>query len=280
MTRISPPHPSSGFREQSQVPAFGELFSGMVDNLGTSAFHASLRTVLQSITYFDCCIILSYSPAQAPTLLEQQSTMFSERYQCHYFTDAYNQDPFYRAALRRLNIGVSRCHEIAEGDFSNSSYFNSYYKYTGLVDEIGMLCPIDEATVHISLGRYQGSEPFEDVDLQLLGRTQVLLYSLIRKHASLTPAIACKLDPIGGESSRPGDNLFARFQVTRREAEVASLILKGHTNTSISHVLGISEETVKVHRKRLYAKLSISSQAELFMMFMGMMGRTMAQYSF
>jgi DNA-binding CsgD family transcriptional regulator len=57
------------------------------------------------------------------------------------------------------------------------------------------------------------------------------------------------------------------FHATARETEIAALILQGHSNVSIGQALKISGETVKVHRKHLYAKLSISSQTELFLLF-------------
>lgn len=52
--------------------------------------------------------------------------------------------------------------------------------------------------------------------------------------------------------------------LTRREAQLAALILQGHSNLSAALDLGISRETVKVHRRNIYRKLDISSQAELF----------------
>jgi DNA-binding CsgD family transcriptional regulator len=53
--------------------------------------------------------------------------------------------------------------------------------------------------------------------------------------------------------------------LTKREAEITAFILQGHSSLSISLILNISTETVKVHRKNIYRKLRISSQAELFM---------------
>jgi DNA-binding CsgD family transcriptional regulator len=49
-----------------------------------------------------------------------------------------------------------------------------------------------------------------------------------------------------------------------RQAQVALLILKGHSTLSIGLNLGLSPQTVKVFRKQLYARCGISSQAELF----------------
>ena len=44
-------------------------------------------------------------------------------------------------------------------------------------------------------------------------------------------------------------------------------MLLGHSTRLVAEKLGISAETVKLHRKHAYAKLDISSQAELFYLF-------------
>jgi len=56
--------------------------------------------------------------------------------------------------------------------------------------------------------------------------------------------------------------------LTRRELEIVTLILKGHSNLSLAAVLSLSPNTVKVHRRQIYSKLAISSQAELFRLFL------------
>ena len=52
-----------------------------------------------------------------------------------------------------------------------------------------------------------------------------------------------------------------------RERSVVELVLRGHSSASIGVRLGISEGTVKNHRKHIHAKLGISGQAELFALF-------------
>ena len=42
------------------------------------------------------------------------------------------------------------------------------------------------------------------------------------------------------------------------------MILQGHSTRSLAHHLDISPGTVKIHRKNMYRKLNISTQAELF----------------
>ena len=61
---------------------------------------------------------------------------------------------------------------------------------------------------------------------------------------------------------------FGRSLLTERESQVISLVLHGHTTRTLAEKLSISVETVKLHRKHAYAKLEISSQAELFYLFL------------
>jgi len=57
-------------------------------------------------------------------------------------------------------------------------------------------------------------------------------------------------------------------KLTARELEISHLILSGFSAKSISAKLAISAETVKVHKKHLYAKLGVESQSALFSMFL------------
>ncbi len=57
---------------------------------------------------------------------------------------------------------------------------------------------------------------------------------------------------------------YARFGgalLSRREREIAQLLLRGHSSLSIAAQLGISGTTVKTHRKNLYGKLGIAVRA-------------------
>ncbi|RUY33154.1 LuxR family transcriptional regulator, partial [Mesorhizobium sp. M7A.F.Ca.US.001.04.1.1] len=65
--------------------------------------------------------------------------------------------------------------------------------------------------------------------------------------------------------------------LSKRQAEVALLILQGHSSPSIGLHLGISPQTVKVFRKQLYSKCKLSSQAELFALMMPILERATRQ---
>lgn len=51
--------------------------------------------------------------------------------------------------------------------------------------------------------------------------------------------------------------------LTERESEIFILICKGHSNRHIAKHLHISENTVKAHKKKIYAKTGVHSKSEL-----------------
>ena len=96
------------------------------------------------------------------------------------------------------------------------------------------------------------------------------------------------LDPaIGAFCAEHWSNLHARREasppraahpeferLTLREREIVTMVLRGHSTESIAMQLSISPGTVKIHRKNIYRKLRVSTQAELFAAFMGLGAET------
>lgn len=70
---------------------------------------------------------------------------------------------------------------------------------------------------------------------------------------------AVRLPGAGEIQSRLG-----HLRVSRREAEVLALVLRGRKGAEIAAELGISEYTVKDHLKHAYAKLDITSGTQVF----------------
>ncbi len=98
-----------------------------------------------------------------------------------------------------------------------------------------------------------------------------LIAALCEKHfahdGSISPLFDEPTQLLGG----PLDHAFKSFgrdYLSKRECEIVHLILKGYSSKAIAGLLDISPETVKVHRKRFHTKLDISSQAELFSLFL------------
>src|SRR5262249_2626755 len=56
--------------------------------------------------------------------------------------------------------------------------------------------------------------------------------------------------------------------LTPREREIVVLVLEGHPSATIAKRLGIGRGTVKNHRRRLYDKLDITTERELFLRYL------------
>jgi DNA-binding NarL/FixJ family response regulator len=79
--------------------------------------------------------------------------------------------------------------------------------------------------------------------------------------AEIAPAAAARL--LSALSERPTAAPPAdRAGLTRREAEVLELIVRGYANKRIAFELGIAEKTVKAHVGRVLAKLGVSDRTQ------------------
>jgi DNA-binding CsgD family transcriptional regulator len=61
---------------------------------------------------------------------------------------------------------------------------------------------------------------------------------------------------------------FGRSVLTEREFQILQELLQGKSVGLVARRLKIAASTVKVHRKHIYSKLGINSQAELFTLFL------------
>ena len=174
-------------------------------------------------------------------------------------------DPFYRAAQVEARFGVFRLSTLAPRGFKESEYFRTWYHECGFRDECGLLIKLDRGSLNLALGMTDKSSRFAKRQVDRLKAVFPAVEALVGRHwRQLTPA------------AEPS-NLRARLQeslsafgsslLTRREQQVIELVLLGNSTRLVADKLGISAETVKLHRKHAYAKLDISSQAELFYLF-------------
>lgn len=186
--------------------------------------------------------------------------LFDERYD----KLGYMVDPFFHRAFTVKDWEACLLRDIAPDRFESSEYFTNYFGATNMVDELGFVARIDETSaVHLSMGRNHGQRRFRATELAKFQQLAKVLAPKLRQVLVNQPAVEVM-------ESQPLDSRFhamahaRRTDISMREAEVAALIVQGHSSRAIGLKLGISIQTVKVHRRSLYKKLSISSQNELF----------------
>lgn len=248
---------------------------GLVEHLETERFFDYLHDLLNTVLHLDNLVAIVFRSAGPPLILHQKSPQEPNFFKMMYAQGAYLLDPFYLASQDERRAGVHRLKHLAPDRFIESEFYRSYYTKVSMIDEIGLLWPFDEElTIHLSLGRRLGSERFNAREFAAFAHIAPLLAALLRRQAcqSIESWRGLAAAPrghaeTGGEVINIAQDWLKGFHATARETEIAALILQGHSNVSIGQALKISGETVKVHRKHLYAKLSISSQTELFLLF-------------
>jgi DNA-binding CsgD family transcriptional regulator len=271
------PRPVPGTQRSASLAAAildPAALGGLVEHLETESFFDHLHDLLNTVLHIDNLVAIVFSPALSPLILHQKSPQEPNFFRMMYAQGAYLLDPFYLASKDERRSGIHRLKHLAPDRFTESEFYRNYYAKVSMIDEIGLLWPFDdELTLHLSLGRRLGSERFNAREFAAFSHIAPLLAALLRRQAR-RPIEAWRFSMAGQEQAEQDGEVIdiARdwlkgFHATARETEIAALILQGHSNVSIGQALKISGETVKVHRKHLYAKLSISSQTELFLLF-------------
>ncbi len=241
----------------------------------TAQFPAILVDTLRHVVPFDYSVFFAYRGQERPlclfdTFTPQQRIVFVTDYQ----VGPYLLDPFYQACGERIEPGLYRLREIAPDRFYHAEYYRSYYRRTGLSEEIGFIIALpDDVMLVISLMRAGNSACFSDRDMNKLRRAEPILHAAAAQHWNSLGKE--RGDEIKADSAVASFDMhvvsafenFGSTILTRREREVVGMVLRGHSSESIGRHFGISTGTVKIHRKNIYAKLDISSQSELFSQF-------------
>ena len=251
----------------------------VVAAIGEPGFAPTLVEALGQIASFDHSVIFAYRGSDRPLCLYDTFNKAQRHiYVTLYQEGPYLLDPFYHACRDRVAPGLYRMRQLAPDRFYQSEYFRSYYVKTRLAEEIAFFFPLrGEIMVALSLMRADTGPVFSGRAMARLSAIEPVVRSICRRHwQDVVEARAA--DSRDGPTPPAFDTVMARvFQqlgpssLTRRECEVVSLVLQGHSSESIGRLLGITPGTAKIHRKNIYRKLGISSQAEMFSLFLAIL---------
>jgi DNA-binding CsgD family transcriptional regulator len=256
-------------------PTWITLLSNCIESIGADAFPQSLIDALKSLSEFDNSVVFAYYQSEKPLCLFH--TFSSERrgvFVDDYVKGPYLLDPFFKACSHQIDSGLYRLRDIAPDRFYQSEYYRSYYVRTGLSEEICYIFHLPNGVAAaISLMRTVERSRFSAREFRLLESISPIVISLAQRHWQ---NISDKFN-VGSVSNNPYQNrpviedtvatLFSQ-RITPRETQVVAQVLEGHSSDSIARSLGISVGTVRIHRRNIYAKLQISSQQELFSIFL------------
>ena len=246
--------------------SFHQRLGRVLEYLGHEDFWPRLVAFLRDSIGFNSWVALIFQPQQSPYVLGAgDDNIMDEALFSDYLQSFYALDPFYLFSSGAFNPGLYRLDEVAPEYFKKTEYYQRYFKLNVVEDEIQFLLPLPQhGIVSLALGSHQRFAESE------IGWLLVFLPWLmpVMKAAALMQVTTTSLTPTTGISLEAKLQKRAASALTEREIQIAMLLLAGHSTKSIAARLHISPETVKVHRRNLYEKLKVSSQAEIFALFM------------
>ncbi|WP_445400122.1 helix-turn-helix transcriptional regulator [Zobellella sp. An-6] len=247
------------------------LLARAIDALGGAAFPRALARLLETLLGCDCLLMVGYRTGGRALYLYDNLRHRRELLFQQYLNGLYTEDPFCRALSAGLAEGVYSLRVLAAAQGMAPHYLAAFYRDTGWQEELGLVIRLNDGQwLMIFFGRLQ-ARPFTPAEQAELRRRLPLLGALCRRHwpggigpLALSPPGAADMD----RRVQAALASFGRARLTRREGQVASLLVQGLDNGAIAAGLGIGEGTVKNHRKHLYAKFGVDSRAALFALFL------------
>jgi DNA-binding CsgD family transcriptional regulator len=261
--------------KQNMTEALAQL-ARVADWVGDAAFYGELLKAFGKHLGADLPMVMRYSRRHAPEYMIHDG-LESEHMEM-YLRGLYRIDPIYRLCRQRRVQGVKDLASVSTPADRSGDYFNIFLRLTGMADDLVMLLPVD---VETSIGVvYERKTLFRSHEIAEMRTLFPLIESLHQVHQRV---IRTQSPPNAGvrgrqENGTPEPGLlpidhkaalgsFLRRELTPRERDIVHLILMGYPNIKVAERLKLSVNTVKNHKKRMYLKLDITTERELFLAF-------------
>lgn len=241
----------------------------LADELTGTRFWPAVCEFIESECPLDEFAVFHYVWSEAPNrVFDFKPSTERDRLHGELLQAAYLIGPYYNSIVKaQADAGFYTIDEIVPDAFRDSEYHRIYYREKQAADEGMFFVPLDAG---ISIGllaeRKSPSPRFSEVDVSTLRNIAPFVSALVRQRWKFVGTSGDR-QRLRNQHMVTALECFGREVLSDREREITELILRGHSSKSGARELGISPETERVHRKRLYSKLSISSQAELFWLF-------------
>ncbi|MBC7617485.1 MAG: helix-turn-helix transcriptional regulator [Candidatus Saccharibacteria bacterium] len=186
-----------------------------------------------------------------------------------FLSGPYALDPNYQLFLQGCPTGVYWLRDIAPDDFYDTEYYRVFYSQIGLSDSVDLLWRIDADTaLNIFIERSISRPRFGPADILAINALAPLIFAATSKHHELTIAASGRdIDKQTHQRVQSTIENFASSLLTVRQRQVLFFMISGYSAALTAQRLKTSVGTIKIHRKNIYRKLEIGSQAELFSLF-------------
>lgn len=240
--------------------------SSVIQALGSDQLPQALSQAIESLI-FDVSMVVFFIPKNQPPkcLFDSYPQRLSQVNTKGWLAGAYLLDPFYIKCFDGAPEGLYHLLELVPKGFLASEYYQLYYSRTQCTDEVCFIAqPQPDLRISLSIARIKGDKRFTQTELQWLNALSALVLALLNKQFQSAQVHDNPSQIKLHQQLQMGLKNFGKSILTAREQDMIQMILLGYSSKAIAQRLNISFDTVKMHRKNAYAKLNISSQAELF----------------
>lgn len=260
--------------EKDQLSKWNRDLSLAIGALGTDRFFKALAAAINGQVKIDYPQFWLYHRDLPPRVLYHEIPEEAVPSQIDsYLEGPFREDPFFRTSMDRPRAKIYRLSRITAGDLQQSDYYRNYYADTGTVDEAIYLAKLRAGNViNFSMMRLPGNGPFTEGEYERLYLLAEPVSELLKSHSehgdfSTTYLIQPGID----HQINLAFQTFGASFLSPREKDVLELMLRGYGTNVSAERLGIALETVRRHRKGIYRKLDVSSQTDLFSLFINSM---------
>jgi DNA-binding CsgD family transcriptional regulator len=266
-----------GTQPAEELAAWSRDVAEVIAGLGQPALPALLDSALRRLVPFDISILLAYPDGRGPLLLHDGLRDTGEPGALDaYLGGTYLLDPFYLACSERIAPGLYRMSDLAPDRFFESDYVRSPHVHPcislnsgTLAEEIGFVIGLPSGYhAAYSLMRSNGGALFSGPEIARLRAVQPVVMQVVTSHWRHLPRAPGRHGPPAERQLEEAFATLAPGTLTRQQQRIVQLLLRGHSTASVAALLGISQATAKTHRKAIYERLGISSQSELFALFL------------
>jgi DNA-binding CsgD family transcriptional regulator len=258
----------------NQLSRWNLDISRAIASLGSDAFFPALIDAVRGQVPIDYPQIWLYHRDLPPRVLyheipdEAVSSQVDE-----YLEGPYREDPFFQASMNQPLAKIYRLSRVALGKLEQTEYYRDYYSDTGTVDEAVYLAKLGGGSViNLSMMRLPRHGSFSDQEYEALYLLAEPVSELIRAHSEHDDfAVEHLIQPGINHHIDLAYRTFGASLLSPREKDVLELMLRGYGTDTTAGRLDIAVETVRRHRKSIYRKLDVSSQTDLFSLFLNAM---------
>jgi DNA-binding CsgD family transcriptional regulator len=236
--------------------------------VGTADHVDRLIDLIGALVPHDLVTVTRYSASRKPEFIKHRQ--FSDAMVRHYLDRYYVYDPFYAYWRRRGRVGVVPLKHLADAEVKRGKYIAEFLAQSRICDELGVMLE-DGGDWCLGIFLDRSERQFRENEVELLCQAFPIVAALHALDIKTRQPGFMRTDTGGLAAASPQQEptLPADLwpELSARERQLVQLILCGHPTATIARQLHIAVGTVKNHRLRIYEKLDITTERELFLEF-------------